>query len=302
MRKILITGGTVFVSKYVAKYFVEMGEDVYVMNRNTKEQVRGVKLIECDRNNIGNRLKGLYFDAILDITAYTKEHVEKLLGALDKFGEYVLISSSAVYPETNIQPFKENQECGFNSIWGDYGTNKIEAEKYLLSKFPNAYILRPPYLYGEMQNLYREAFVFECADRNRKFYLPKDGEMKLQFFDIEDLCLFINTILEKHPKEHIFNVGNYESISIKNWVKMCYEVAGAGVPEFVSVYNVDDQRDYFCFKEYEYLLDTSLQRKYLTKTKPLSKGLKESYLWYKSNKDKVQHKEYFKFIDEIMER
>ena len=33
-----------------------------------------------------------------------------------------------------------------------------------------------------MHNVYREAFVFECALADRKFYLPKDGEMKLQFF------------------------------------------------------------------------------------------------------------------------
>ena len=48
MKKILVTGGTTFVSKYVAKYFVNMGYEVYVLNRNTKSQVRGVKLIEGD--------------------------------------------------------------------------------------------------------------------------------------------------------------------------------------------------------------------------------------------------------------
>ena len=66
--------------------------------------------------------------------------------------------------------------------------DKIEAEKTLLERKPNAYILRPPYLYGQMNNIYREAFVFDCALADRKFYLPKDGEMKLQFFHIHDLC------------------------------------------------------------------------------------------------------------------
>ena len=44
MKKILVTGGTTFVSKYAAEYFVNMGYEVYVLNRNTKSQVRGVKL------------------------------------------------------------------------------------------------------------------------------------------------------------------------------------------------------------------------------------------------------------------
>lgn len=38
MRKILVTGGTVFVSKYVAEYYMSQGDKVYVLNRNTREQ------------------------------------------------------------------------------------------------------------------------------------------------------------------------------------------------------------------------------------------------------------------------
>ena len=47
------------------------------------------------------------------------------------------------------------------------------------------HILRPPYLYEPMNNVYREAFVFDCALADRKFYLPKDGSMKLQFFHVK---------------------------------------------------------------------------------------------------------------------
>ena len=50
MKKVLITGGTTFVSKYAAKYFKEHNYDVYVLNRNTKPQVEGVTLIEGNRH------------------------------------------------------------------------------------------------------------------------------------------------------------------------------------------------------------------------------------------------------------
>ena len=36
MKKILVTGGTTFVSKYVAEYFVNVGYEVFVLNRNSK--------------------------------------------------------------------------------------------------------------------------------------------------------------------------------------------------------------------------------------------------------------------------
>lgn len=52
MRKILVTGGTVFVSRFVANYFAQKGDDVYVLNRNSRPQLPNVTLIEGDRNDL----------------------------------------------------------------------------------------------------------------------------------------------------------------------------------------------------------------------------------------------------------
>ena len=57
MRKILVTGGTVFVSRFVANYFAQKGDDVYVLNRNSKPQLHNVTLIEGDRNDLSDKLK-----------------------------------------------------------------------------------------------------------------------------------------------------------------------------------------------------------------------------------------------------
>ena len=91
MRRIHVTGGTVFVSRFVANYFAQKGNDVYVLNRNSKPQLPNVTLIEGDRNDLGDKLKGYEFDAVLDITAYTREHVENLVNALGKFGDYIMV-------------------------------------------------------------------------------------------------------------------------------------------------------------------------------------------------------------------
>ena len=138
----------------------------------------------------------MYFDIVLDITAYDAEDVIDLYNALGSFEQYILISSSAVYPEYGVQPFLEEAELAANKFWGKYGTDKINAEKKLLERVPDAYILRPPYLYGPMNNIYREAFVFDCAKADRKFYLPKDGGMKMQFFYVGDLCKLIEEIIK----------------------------------------------------------------------------------------------------------
>lgn len=123
MKKILVTGGTVFVSRYIAEYYAQKGDDVCVLNRNTRPQPIGTTLIEADRRNLGDILRHYTFDLVID-TAYTARDVDLLLDALGSFGDYILISSSAVYPETAPQPFAEESPIGPNSYWGRYGQDR----------------------------------------------------------------------------------------------------------------------------------------------------------------------------------
>ena len=207
-----------------------------------------------------------------------------------------MISSSAVYPEYGVQPFLEESEKSENKFWGAYGTNKIAAEKALLERVKDAYILRPPYLYGPMNNVYREAFVFDCALADRKFYLPQDGGMKLQFFHVKDLCRLMEVIIKEKPEEHILNVGNVEAVSIKEWVTKCYESIGK-IPNFVNVYEEIEQRNYFSFYNYEYYLDVSRQNKIYPETISLEDGLRDSVKWYLEHRTEVNKKPYFEYIN-----
>ena len=297
MKRILITGGTTFVSRYATEYFLEHGYEVYVLNRNSKPQVNGVKLIEGDRHDLGDKLKNIHFDIVADITAYDAKDIIDLYDALGTFNQYIMISSSAVYPEYGEQPFKEESQKAPNKYWGKYGTDKIEAEQCLLERVPDAYILRPPYLYGPMNNVYREAFVFDCAKTNRKFYLPKDGEMKLQFFHVKDLCGIMEKIIETKPSVHILNVGNEKAVSIKEWVTKCYACFDK-VPELVNVYDDIEQRNYFSFHNYDYYLDVKKQKEIYPNTVSLDDGLKEAAQWYIANEAEVNKKTYFEYIDE----
>ena len=296
MRKILVTGGTVFVSRFVADYFARKGNNVYVLNRNSKPQLPGVTLIEGDRNDLGDKLKDYEFDAVLDVTAYTREHVENLVKALGDFKDYIMVSSSAVYPETNPQPFAEEQTCGPNAVWGAYGTNKLAAEEYLREAVPQAYILRPPYLYGPMQNVYREPFVFECAEAGRKFCIPGDGSMKLQFFHVEDLCRFMELLLERHPEEKIYNVGNPQAVTVSEWVRPCYDAQDAPL-ETVNVEG-HPQRSFFCLHDYDYYLDVTRQTALMPDVKPLAEGLRESCAWYRENREASRKRPYTEYIQQ----
>ena len=196
--------------------------------------------------------------------------------------------------ETAPQPFRESQPCGVNIHWGDYGTNKIAAERFLLDNVENLYIIRPPYLYGKMNNLYREAFVFECAENDLPFYVPGSGKMPLQFFDVNDLCRFIDVLLEKKPDQRVFNVGDPNTVTVSEWVRACYAVLGKE-PELRNVADHDPQR-WFCFRDYAYSLDVSSQQTLMPDLKLLSDGLRESYEWYAAHRGEVRRKDYLSYI------
>ncbi len=267
-----------------------------MVNRNSRPQVPGVKLIETDRHDLGDKLKDIYFDVVADITAYNAEDITDLCDSLGSFGQYIMISSSAVYPEYGDQPFREDSERALNRYWGSYGTDKIAAEDALLDRVSDAYILRPPYIYGPMNNVYREAFVFDCARADRPFYLPGDGGMKLQFFHVKDLCILMERVIEEKPETHIMNVGNVEPVTIKDWVTMCYACFDK-IPEFVNVSEDIEQRNYFSFYNYEYYLDVQQQNKIYPETISLEDGLKECAEWYVENESEVGKKSYMEYID-----
>ena len=293
---ILVTGGTVFASRSAAEFFVSEGHNVYVLNRGSKPQSDGVHHICADRHSPGDSLRKYSFDAVIDVTAYNAEDVRGLLGGLGDFGTYILISSSAVYPEALPQPFSEKQPVGPNSIWGAYGTNKIAAENALIEKVTDAYILRPPYLYGKMNNLHREAFVFECAEKGLPFYMPGDGTMTLQFFDIGDMCRLMKTILAEKPGQHILNVGDPAVLTVREWVKLCYGAVGA-VPEFVSVPADVPQRSYFPFYAYQYTLDVSEMMKIFKEITPPENVLRGAYEWFSCHRDLIVRKPLHEFIE-----
>ena len=138
--------------------------------------------------------------------------------------------------------------------------------------------------------------MFDCAMKNQPCYIPKDGSMPLQFLHVEDLCRFIDIILEKQPKQRIFNVGNPDTVDIKEWASLCYKAVGAGFnPVFVDESHA--QRSYFCFYDYAYSLDVTKQCELMPDVKPLSDGLRESYEWYISHGDNINKKPYFEYIE-----
>ena len=123
--------------------------------------------------------------------------------------------------------------------------------------------------------------------------------MPLQFFHIDDLCRFMEILIEKQPSERVFNTGNTETVDIVQWVKLCYKVLGKE-PEPIYTDGSIPQRSYFPFLDYAYILDVNKQRSLMSELTPLYEGLCSSYKWYCRNKESIRRKPLLDFINENM--
>lgn len=301
--KVLILGGSYFVGRKLVEYLAGHGYEVTVLNRGTKPlSVEGVQQICCDRND-GDGMKaalaGTAFDYVIDVSWQDVSWVEKLCAALpfDTVKKLVFISSSAVYDVEHLQiPFTETDALAENKYWTFYGKGKIDAEMYysefLREKKTELVILRPPYIYGEYNYAQRESLIFRQLMEDRPVVIPASNP-KLQFIYTEDLAAITEHLLKSGTgKECIFNVGNREAVTSKEWVEVCAKVAGKQ-PEIMEVdygslgRNV---RDFYPFFDYDNVLEVSKVGGIIHRETEFEEGLKTSFAWFIGNRDNITFK------------
>lgn len=96
--KILIMGGTQFVSKSIAKHMIDNEHEVDIFTRGVqKVDYSGIcRHIKGDRKSIEclEKISNNNYDVIIDVSAYTKEDVEYLLKYVDieNLKKYIFIS------------------------------------------------------------------------------------------------------------------------------------------------------------------------------------------------------------------
>jgi hypothetical protein len=83
---------------------------------------------------------------------------------------------------------------------------------------------------------------------------------------------------------------------VRDWVNVCYAACGRK-PRFVSVTQDVEQRQYFPFYRYEYVLDVSAQCALMPACMPLQQGLADSLAWYCLHQEDVRRKSLLEYID-----
>lgn len=292
--KALVMGGTEFVSSSLAKHLIAKGYIVDIFTRGIKTtQYSGVrKHLKGDRKfieDIKANLSNEKYDYVFDISAYTKDDVEKLITVLNKenLKRYVFCSSGAVYVPSD-EFVSEEFIRGENTNWGSYGLDKKEAEDYLFALHDNerlpVTIFRPTYIYGAGNNLYRESYLFDRITKGMDIPIPNEYE-RTQFIYIDDLVkVFESAVHIEEAVGQAYNVTNSQVVTWQQLVETVMKVVNIEV----NIKKVDNEkvnirdREFFPFRNVTYLLNTKKSEKdmlYMPQI-DLYQGIEMAYKWY----------------------
>ncbi|WP_027339238.1 NAD-dependent epimerase/dehydratase family protein [Halonatronum saccharophilum] len=299
--KILVMGGTEFVSRAMAMHLIERGYQVDIFTRGRREvDYKGVRdHIKGDRRSLESLREGLSgrsYDGVFDITAYNKEDLRLLTSVLerDKLKRYIFCSSMTVYKEKE-GVISDDSPRGFNPNWGNYGLDKMRAEDYLFKLCEEeglaVTIFRPAYIYGEGNNLYREGYFFDRIEEGLSIPIPARDTIN-HFIHIEDLVKLFESALYSSEA-----VGRGYSLSYPQKVTWEYLVESAieAVGKEVEVKRIDydklglHPREFFPFRDITHLLSVeSLGEDGLyTPQINLQEGLERAYRWYSDKRPKL---------------
>lgn len=310
MESVLIMGGSDFIGKSLAKYFIKHGHKVDVLTTGKIDYERFNKHYSCNRRNkeeLKNALKDNEYTYIYDMTAFFKSDIEELSKYInrDLLKKYVVLSSAAVYKSTDNY-VSEDGEKGVNPAWNTrYGIEKVEAEKYIIESDLPYIIVRPTHIYGPENNLYREAYFFDRIKQGKAIPVPSDSKEEVvnQFIYIDDFVKVLYSLTKNDKIREAYNVSTPQLVTWKKLIETCGELVGK--EPIIKYVNSDKiklkDRSYFpfrnksCVLEIDKLIDHGLYIPNIL----IEKGLQKTYKWYAKNKPKMEDKEMVE-VDQVL--
>ena len=232
--RVLVGGGTEFISLHLVRALQRDGHRVAVVNRGRSPErlPGGVERFVADRKDGGAlraALGGQRFDGVVDVTyaPTTGEDVEALLAAPAAVGHVIFVSTARVYDHARPIPYDEDTPR--NLYWGEYAKNKIAGEDVLFARHRERglpiTIVRPTHVYGPLNTRNNETFFFDRLARGRPVLVPDGGGWLRQFGHVEDLADAMAAMLGNRAAfGRAYNVMGEETITQVGFVELIAEV------------------------------------------------------------------------------
>ncbi len=223
--KILITGSQGFIGKILVNKLKKNNKLILIdkkKNLSNQKNFHQINLLNLDdleeifkKNKITKiiHLASEIFDDDKNVYHYNLSTSKNLIsiGKKYKIKNFIFTSTFSIYEKNYIKPILENEPPSAKNL---YGKSKYKVETILKkSKLKNYTILRVPIVVGKSRS-HRMGILFEMIRNNFPLFLIGKGNNRIQFIQVDDLCLIIKKCLYQ-KKSDTFNVGTKKSFTFK---------------------------------------------------------------------------------------
>lgn len=314
-KKVLVTGGTGFLGRYLTKKLIEQDAIVKVIDfRKPTQDFPAIDFARTDirdKDRIGSLCKNV--DIVFHLASipsiarekwdiYYSINVEGTRNILEaaytnKIKKFVHVSSSTVYGVPREFPLKESSPV---HPLGKYGRSKLMAEELcreFAKKGLNVSIIRPRVIIGPGR-IGIFSILFERIRNHKPVYIIGNGSNVFQFtnvFDMVSACLRA----AEYEKSDLFNIGSEEILTVREEIARLISYAASkskiiGMPQTLAKIALKTLsllmlsplvNEQFMIADKNFKLDTCLARKQLNWTPQYSnvESLIQAYQWYISN-------------------
>src|SRR4051794_6655854 len=201
--RILVLGGTVFLSHEVARAALERGHEVVCAARGASGDVpAGARLVRWDRSEEPPaELTALRPEAVVDV-ARLPSHVRRAVGAFPE-AHWTFVSTCNVYADEGTaggtassalkDPIEEDLDPSSSPV--AYGAMKVACEQAVQRGARAAFVVRPGLIVGPHDPTgrftYWPAHAGAAVRDGRPLLLPGDPDDAVQVIDVRDLAEWI---------------------------------------------------------------------------------------------------------------
>ena len=241
--RLLVLGGTVFLSRAVAAEAVRRGHEVVCAARGVSGAVpEGARLVTWDRDHdVPDELGALEPDVVVDVTRLPS-HARRAVAAWPD-AHWVFVSTINVYAEErpgdgpDSQPLHEPQHDDQDPARGPevYGAMKVACEQTVQAGTASSMVVRPGLIVGPGDPTGRYSYWPERLSWTRAgdpVLAPGDPADAVQVVDVRDLAAFVVDAGERRQTGVVDGIGPATPIG----EVLAQTAAGVGAdPEWIWV-------------------------------------------------------------------
>lgn len=269
--KLLVFGGSGFVSRYVVSEAMAKGYEVFYVTRGQRDTIPGAHALVADRNNIpvlqeAIRSVGGKFDAVIDCICFSGMQARDDLAVVPEFSDrLIVISTDSLYhPDHKRVPQDENGAVYMTD--SSYGGKKREMELVFLNECPSTLkytIFRPPHMFGAGSELgcfpihTRQKDLLAQLRCGNPIRLVGGGEYLIQPLYAGDLAAaVVACIPNPNAYNEVFCIAGPKAMPNRKYFETLGDLTGLPVifedidqDEYAASH--DDGYLYFCHRAYD---------------------------------------------------